>query len=624
MDSVLKAVNRVSQIAALAGDTQVGNEKGGALPSLARQLPKIVVVGGQSSGKSSVLEAVVGRDFLPRGTGIVTRRPLELQLETATDKDAQEYGEFGHLPGQKFYDFEEIRKEIEEETRRHTQKRGTIVSPVPMTLRIVSPHLPALSMVDMPGITKVAIDGQPKSIVQELESMARDYVKHENVIILAVTPANADLATSDALRLAREVDPTGERTIGVLTKIDIMDPGTNCADVLSGSSYVLRNGWIGVVNRGQRDIDSKMDMGRARAKEMEFFKGKDEYRSMENVGTDYLSSDLSEKLIASVRRQLPNISGFLNKSIMDLNKELEGLGGPAASGRGEMVHAVLTIARKFETAFAKLIDGGKGGGELVLTVFEKRLPDAVEKQPFKKMLDVNHVKRVIEEADGIQPHLVAPEAGYRRLLEEALGFLKEPTEKSVEEVFVLLRRMVDNIANSDELSALRRYPELKRQVVTSAYTALDGFREETRKMVNIMVEMERNYITAEYFRTIQMGRMPDGKVMYTLDGRPVTEEPEGSPEERHYKRIINQVSGYVREICTQMIQSVPKAIVHCMVLPSKEHLLEKLQATVAGQQEVQLKRMLGEDDAVAKRRQTLTAKLDMLKQAQHELSTVDV
>lgn len=100
------------------------------------------------------------------------------------------------------------------ETMRHTQKRGTIVSPVPITLRIVSPNLPALSMVDMPGLTKVPIDGQPKSIVLELENMARDYVKHENVIILAVTPANADLATSDALRLARECDPTGERTIG--------------------------------------------------------------------------------------------------------------------------------------------------------------------------------------------------------------------------------------------------------------------------------------------------------------------------------------------------------------------------------------------------------------------------
>jgi dynamin 1-like protein len=109
---------------------------------------------------------------------------------------------------------EEIRKEIEAETLRHTQKRGTIVSPVPITLRIVSPQLPGLSLVDMPGLTKVPIDGQPKSIVTELENMARDYVKHENVIILAVTPANADLATSDALRLAREVDPSGDRTIG--------------------------------------------------------------------------------------------------------------------------------------------------------------------------------------------------------------------------------------------------------------------------------------------------------------------------------------------------------------------------------------------------------------------------
>ena len=624
MDSVLKAVNRVSQIAALAGDTQVGDEnRGGSLPSLARQLPKIVVVGGQSSGKSSVLEAVVGRDFLPRGTGIVTRRPLELQLETAADPNAEEYGEFGHLPGQKFYDFEAIRKEIEEETRRHTQKRGTIVSPVPMTLRIVSPNLPGLSMVDMPGLTKVPIDGQPKSIVTELENMARDYVKHENVIILAVTPANADLATSDALRLAREVDPTGERTVGVLTKLDIMDPGTNCRDVLEGLTYKLRNGWIGVVNRGQRDIDNKMDMGHAREREMQFFNNSD-YAGLRNVGTEHLSTDLSDKLIQSVRRQLPNISGFLNKSIMDLNKELDAMGGPAAHGRGEMVHAVLTLARKFETAFAKLIDGGKGGGELILTVFEKRLPDAIEKQPFKKILEVNYVKRVIEEADGIQPHLVAPEAGYRRLLEEALGYLREPSEKSVEEVYVLLRRMVDNISNSDDLGLLKRYPTLKREMITAAYAALDKFKEETRQMVGIMVEMERGYITAEYFRTIQMGRMPDGKVMYTLDGRPVTEEPEGTAEERHYKRIINQVSGYVREICTQMSQTVPKAIVHCMVLPAKEKLLDTLQATVAGQQEVQLKRLLGEDDAVAKRREVLTMKLDMLKRAQSELTGLDV
>ncbi len=88
--------------------------------------------------------------------------------------------------------------------------------------------------------------------------MARTYVKGENSIILAVSPANADLATSDALRMSREVDPAGERTIGVLTKIDIMDPGTDAREILTNSAVRLRNGWVGVVNRGQADLNAKV------------------------------------------------------------------------------------------------------------------------------------------------------------------------------------------------------------------------------------------------------------------------------------------------------------------------------------------------------------------------------
>lgn len=102
-----------------------------------------------------------------------------------------------------------------------------------MTTQCLPPHGPASSPTPPPhahhpGLTKVAIEGQPASIVQDLEDMCKQYIKGDNAIILAVTPANADLATSDALRLAKEVDPMGERTIGVLTKIDIMDKGTDC------------------------------------------------------------------------------------------------------------------------------------------------------------------------------------------------------------------------------------------------------------------------------------------------------------------------------------------------------------------------------------------------------------
>lgn len=117
-------------------------------------LPQIVVVGSQSSGKSSVLETIVQRDFLPRGSGIVTRRPLILQLITQRQPDAVEYGEFMHARDKKFYDFDEIRQEIERETSRLAGSNKGI-SRTPIQLRIYSPKVLTLTLVDLPGLTKV-------------------------------------------------------------------------------------------------------------------------------------------------------------------------------------------------------------------------------------------------------------------------------------------------------------------------------------------------------------------------------------------------------------------------------------------------------------------------------------
>src|SRR5262249_1281765 len=154
------------------------------------------VVGSQSSGKSSVLENIVGRDLyvsqadtqgidsfmlttttpsLPRGTGIVTRRPLVLQLinrpssakpETngvkeelkTSDKEANtdEWGEFLHIPGQKFHDFNKIRDEITRETESKVGRNAGI-SPAPINLRIYSPNVLTLTLVDLPGLTKVPV-----------------------------------------------------------------------------------------------------------------------------------------------------------------------------------------------------------------------------------------------------------------------------------------------------------------------------------------------------------------------------------------------------------------------------------------------------------------------------------
>jgi dynamin 1-like protein len=81
--------------------------------------------------------------------------------------------------------------------------------------------------------------------------MAHRYVSDSRTIILAVCPANADLTTADGLQMAREVDPKGIRTIGVITKIDIMDKGTNAKRMIEGKDVALRLGYIGIKNRSQ-------------------------------------------------------------------------------------------------------------------------------------------------------------------------------------------------------------------------------------------------------------------------------------------------------------------------------------------------------------------------------------
>jgi dynamin 1-like protein len=119
-------------------------------------------------------------------------------------------------------------------------------------------------------MTKIATDGQPLSIVRELEDMTRHYIKGDNVIILAVSPANADIATSEAMRMVKEYDPEGLRTVGVVTKLDLMDAGTDARELLANEAVFLQNGWFGVVNRSQADINRRVNSVEARRKEAEW------------------------------------------------------------------------------------------------------------------------------------------------------------------------------------------------------------------------------------------------------------------------------------------------------------------------------------------------------------------
>ncbi|GKA69839.1 dynamin-related protein 5A [Tanacetum coccineum] len=97
-----------------------------------------------------------------------------------------------------------------------------------------------LTLIDLPGLTKVDVEGQSESIVADIENMVRSYIEKPNYIILSVSPANLDLATSNAIKIVREVDLQGERTFRVLTKIDLIDKGTDAVDFDSFSFELLK------------------------------------------------------------------------------------------------------------------------------------------------------------------------------------------------------------------------------------------------------------------------------------------------------------------------------------------------------------------------------------------------
>lgn len=210
------------------------------------------------------------------------------------EQGQEEYARFLHQGNRRFYDFSLVRKEIQEETDRVAGKKNQI-SALPINLSIYSPNVVNLTLIDLPGLTKVAVEGQPENIAEDIENMVRSFAQKPNCIILAITPANQDIATSDAIKLAREVDPTGEKTIGVLTKLDLMDKGTNALDVLEGRSYQLQNPWVGIVNRSQADLNRNVDMISARHQEREFFATSPDYRHLAGrMGSEYLAKLLSK------------------------------------------------------------------------------------------------------------------------------------------------------------------------------------------------------------------------------------------------------------------------------------------------------------------------------------------
>ncbi|EDO16841.1 hypothetical protein Kpol_1056p42 [Vanderwaltozyma polyspora DSM 70294] len=504
-------------------------------------LPQITVVGSQSSGKSSVLENIVGRDFLPRGTGIVTRRPLVLQLinrrskkkdskidstteelldlslnndsnNKTDDKDkknivkgqsednSEEWGEFLHLPGKKFFNFEEIRQEIVRETDKVTG--GNLgISPVPINLRIYSPFVLTLTLVDLPGLTKVPVGDQPPDIERQIKDMLLKYISKPNAIILSVNAANTDLANSDGLKLAREVDPEGTRTIGVLTKVDLMDEGTDVIDILAGRVIPLRYGYVPVINRGQKDIEGKKTIRLALEDERKFFENHSSYSSKaQYCGTPYLAKKLNSILLHHIRQTLPEIKAKIEATLKKYQNELFNLGPETMDSSNSIVLSMIT---DFANEYAGILDGEAkelssnelSGGARISFVFHEVFKNGVEAlDPFDQIKD-SDIRTIMYNSSGSAPSLFVGTDAFEVLVKQQIKRFEEPSLRLVTLVFEELVRMLKQIISHMKYS---RYPALREAISNQFIEYLKEAIIPTNEFVVDVIKSEETYINTAH------------------------------------------------------------------------------------------------------------------------------
>ncbi|KAH8062770.1 pyruvate carboxylase [Aureococcus anophagefferens] len=235
-------------------------------------LPRIVVVGDQSAGKSSVLEAISGVQLL-RGTGFVTRAPIELRLVRSASPGCRAVVSAEGSDERTRVGCDGVGEALNA-TMRKLVRAGGGVSERAVRCTISSPSAPDLTLVDLPGLARVSVEGQSRDVPAVTKALAQRYAAPARTVILVVVPCNADLATAEALKLARDADPDGARTVGVLTKPDLMDPGTegSLAAILDGHVVKLAaHGWYVVLNRGQRALDARASVADALDRERTFF-----------------------------------------------------------------------------------------------------------------------------------------------------------------------------------------------------------------------------------------------------------------------------------------------------------------------------------------------------------------
>ncbi|CAM0944272.1 unnamed protein product [Alopecurus aequalis] len=203
--------------------------------------------------------------------------------------------------------------------------------------------------------------------------------------------------------------------------------------------------------------------------------------------------------------RLPSLLSGLQGKSQTVKDELSKLGEQMVTSAEGTRAVALELCREFEDKFLAHVTSGEGSGWKIVASFEGKFPDRIKQLPLDRHFDLNNVKRIVLEADGYQPYLISPEKGLKSLIKGVLEMAKEPSRLCVDEVHRVLLDIVNATANGTP--GLGRYPPFKREIIEIASNALDTFKNDAKKMVVALVDMERAFVPPQHFIRLVQRRM---------------------------------------------------------------------------------------------------------------------
>jgi dynamin 1-like protein len=447
------------------------------------ELPKLVVVGTQSSGKSSLLNSLIGIDILPVGKSMTTRTPLHLDLIPTSTENRIEFGNYSNMqwiiekkilityPAITQEQRNQVMTEIENQTN---IKAGTDLNICsnPIHIKIYASNIPTLSLIDLPGLTSIAITdkGQPKDIKEQIINLVSSYIKQKNSLIIAVIAARPDIEADMAMELIKNADPQGNRTIGVLTKIDLMNEDSDITNYLENNvsnDLKLKYGYFGIRNKpvGGGGGGGGIEGERVYIANHSVYRN-ERYKS--RLGIPILTTCLSNILISNIKQCLPNVINSINNKLSELEIVIKSLGESIPNNKETKINILNNLISLYVNNFVQAIEQ-RGSlyatGRLIKEQFDEYRDKIDKYNPFTEM-DDNILIGMLKSYDGL--HMNVPylpiEALETTLVDKKLRpiyKLYDPSQKCLQSILNLLNELSKNILEDKPLS---KYPNLIKHI----------------------------------------------------------------------------------------------------------------------------------------------------------------